>query len=107
MKGRYTVAYLLSCFNNWVKSRNTEKSNGRNSLILDFSKASLTVAGPHRRLLLKLERYGVDGSLLKWFQSFLIGRSQRDCFARQLFVMDSRKIRRTPRNNFSRDPSCS
>ena len=77
MKGRYTVAYLLSCFNDWVKSRNTEKSNGRNSLILDFSKASLTVAGPHRRLLLKLERYGVDGSLLKWFQSFLIGRSQR------------------------------
>lgn len=77
MKGRYTVAYLFSCFNDWVKSRNTEKSNGRNSLILDFSKASLTVAGPHRRLLLKLERYGVDGSLLEWFQSFLIGRSQR------------------------------
>lgn len=32
---------------------------------------------PHRRLRHKLERYGIDGPLLNWFQSFLIGRSQR------------------------------
>ena len=41
----------------------------------NFSKAFDSV--PHRRLLLKLERYGIDSPLLNWFQSFLIGRSQR------------------------------
>ena len=32
---------------------------------------------PLRRLLLKLRAYGVSGSLLKWLESFLVGRTQR------------------------------
>ena len=32
---------------------------------------------PHKRLLLKLKGYGVTDGLLKWFESFLIGRKQR------------------------------
>ena len=43
-------------------------------LILDFSKAFDTV--PHRRLLGKLEHYGVRNNLLRWCESFLVGRFQ-------------------------------
>ena len=42
--------------------------------ILDFSKAFDTV--PHRRLLGKLEHYGICGPSLKWIQEFLTGRTQ-------------------------------
>jgi len=31
---------------------------------------------PHNRLLLKLESYGVKGTLLEWMKNFLIGSSQ-------------------------------
>ena len=41
------------------------------SIYLDFAK---TV--PHRRLIGKLEEYGVKGSNLKWIKAFLSGRTQ-------------------------------
>ena len=43
--------------------------------ILDFSKAFDKV--PHRRLIHKLNYYGITGSLQNWFQSFLTDRTQR------------------------------
>ena len=42
---------------------------------LDFSKAFYTVL--HCRLLGKLEAHGIDGSLLSWISSFLMGRAQQ------------------------------
>ena len=42
---------------------------------LDFAKAFDSV--PHRRLLIKLESYGIKGNLLSWIKDFLIGRRQR------------------------------
>ena len=42
--------------------------------ILDFSKAFDTV--PHRRLLGKMEYYGITGNIHKWVESFLTGRKQ-------------------------------
>ena len=41
---------------------------------LDFSKAFDSV--PHRRLLGKLESYGIHGTLLQWIESFLSDRTQ-------------------------------
>ena len=44
-------------------------------IYLDFKKAFDSV--PHERLLLKLEGYGITGSILKWIRSFLEGRTQQ------------------------------
>lgn len=44
------------------------------AIFLDFAKAFDKV--PHRRLLLKLSRLGLDPDVLKWIQEFLTNRSQ-------------------------------
>jgi len=46
-------------------------------VLLDFAKAFDKV--PHKRLILKLERYGIRGKLLNWIQAFLSNRKQRVC----------------------------
>ena len=45
------------------------------TIYLDYQKAFDTV--PHKRLLYKLQAYGICGSTLRWIESFLVGRSQR------------------------------
>ena len=42
---------------------------------LDFCQAFDKV--PHRRLVLKLEQYGIKGDLLLWIKNFLHDRQQR------------------------------
>jgi len=54
--------------------KHVDEGKQLDALILDFSKALDTV--PQRRLLGKLNHYGVRGNLLSWCQSFLEGRSQ-------------------------------
>ena len=44
-------------------------------IFLDLSKAYDRIC--HKRLLFKLKEIGIGGSLLKWFESYLSGRSQR------------------------------
>ena len=44
------------------------------TILLDLKKAFDTVN--HRILLQKLNAYGIRGNLLKWFESYLTGRSQ-------------------------------
>jgi hypothetical protein len=51
------------------------RKNWVDLLFLDFEKAFDKV--PHRRLLQKLEAYGVSGSILKWIEAFLRNRRQR------------------------------
>ena len=56
----YTLAQLLTCYNDWAKARN--RSQQTSIIFLDLSKDFDSV--PHERLLLKLQRQGIDGSLL-------------------------------------------
>jgi hypothetical protein len=44
-------------------------------IFLDFEKAFDKVS--HRKLLMKLEWYGIKGEVLNWLKSFLMGRRQR------------------------------
>ena len=49
-------------------------SSSIHAAVLDFAEAFDKV--PHRRLLRKLQHYGIQGSLLKWLESFLTRRFQ-------------------------------
>ena len=56
-----------------AKARNLSQQT--DIVFLDLSKAFDSV--PHERLLLKLQRHGIDGSLLLWIRNFLTNRRQR------------------------------
>lgn len=45
-----------------------ESKSAVDMIYLDFAKAFDTV--PHKRLLVKLEAYGIKGKLLKWIEAF-------------------------------------
>ena len=72
-KKRSTTSLLLSAINDWASNLNSRLST--HCVLLDFAKAFDSV--PHQRLLLKLKAYGINGSMLKWFCSFLTTRRQR------------------------------
>ena len=72
LKGKSTLAELLS-YHHWCSTRKSSKVT--NVIFLDLSKAFDSV--PHERLLLKLNRHGIDGPLLLWFSNFLENRQQR------------------------------
>ena len=55
-------------------ARNLDSSMQTDLLLLDFSKAFDAV--PRKRLLMKLEHYGIRGCLAKWIESWLVGKSQ-------------------------------
>ena len=67
------VTQLLETFEDWTTSLDEETSV--DAIYMDFSKAFDKV--PHRRLLLKARNAGVDGNVLRWLESFFIGRRQR------------------------------
>ena len=56
-------------------SRRLDHRQTTDVLILDFSKAFDTV--PHKRLLHKIQHYGIAGSTNKWIESWLCHRQQR------------------------------
>ena len=68
----HPLAQLLHALNNWTLS--LDEHLPTDVVYFDFSKAFDSV--PHARLLLKLQAYGINGQLLKWFESFLTGRRQ-------------------------------
>ena len=72
ISGRSTTTQLLryldECINNIVDGGVVD------TIYLDFAKAFDTI--PHRRLLGKLDSYGIRGSILNWIKVFLIERSQ-------------------------------
>ena len=70
---RGCILQLLTVFDAW--SKYIDSDIPVDTVFLDFRKAFDSV--PHKRLLLKLERLGVSGNVLKWISSFLSNRQQR------------------------------
>ena len=69
---RSTTTQLLHYLDKCTES--ISKGKVIDAVYFDFSKAFDTV--PHRRLLKKLNCYGIKGKVLKWIESFLADRSQ-------------------------------
>ena len=70
---RSTTSLLLSAVDDWASHLNKRLTT--HCVFLDFAKAFDSV--PHQRLLLKLKAFGVHGTMLQWFSSFLTTRQQR------------------------------
>ena len=68
---RSTEMQLIFTLHDMAK---TIQSSSIHAAVLDFAKAFDKV--PHRRLLRKLQYYGIQGSLLNWLESFLTQRFQ-------------------------------
>ena len=72
-KNRSTILQLLTIMNEWTEA--LDDGIQIDTVYLDFRKAFDSV--PHKRLIKKLEGYGIKGILLEWFKNFLNGRQQR------------------------------
>ena len=64
---------LLKVLDDWTKA--IDNGLPVDTLYLDLQKAFDSV--PHKRLILKLERLGITGNLLRWIKNFLSERKQR------------------------------
>ena len=71
--GRSCTTQLLEVLDKWTKV--LDEGGAIDAVYLDFQKAFDKV--PHRRLLSKVEAYGIRGNILHWLESFLQGRNQR------------------------------
>ena len=72
VNGRSCLSNLLQTLDELIDSY--DKGLIIDEIFLDFAKAFDKV--PHQRLLLKLRKYGIDGNLLCWIESFLGSRKQ-------------------------------
>ena len=72
-KFRSCETQLLQTINNLAKSLISREQV--DSILLDFSKAFDKVC--HRKLLLKLNYYGINGDIHNWIRDFIYDRTQR------------------------------
>ena len=72
-RNRSTVLQLLTVMEDWTEA--LDNNLQVDTVYLDFRKAFDSV--PHKRLIKKLEGYGITGNLLKWLKNFLNDRKQR------------------------------
>ena len=73
IKERSTTLQLLSVLDMWTKD--LEDSGQIDVIYTDFEKAFDRV--PHRRLIGKLESYGIHSNGIKWIEAFLLARKQK------------------------------
>ena len=73
IKGRSCLTNLLTTLEHWT--REMDRGKDVDVIYLDFAKAFDSV--PHKRLLKKIEGYGISGQVLKWIRDFLHDRKQR------------------------------
>ena len=71
--GRSCMTQLMVATEYWTNI--LQQGDSVDIIYLDFKKAFDSVA--HKRLLIKLKAYGIDGLLLNWITDFLTGRKQR------------------------------
>ena len=71
IKGKSCTTQLLE----FLEDVSQALDEGVDVIYLDFKKAFDKV--PHRRLLVKLQGYGIQGKVLDWIQEFLTERKQR------------------------------
>ena len=73
ISGRSTTLQLLVVLEEWTEIMDRGGTVG--AVYMDFMKAFDTV--PHKRLIKKLEHYGIKGRVVRWIEDFLNDRSQR------------------------------
>jgi hypothetical protein len=73
ISGRSTSLQLLTVLDEWSEA--LDAGNSIDCIYMDYQKAFDTV--PHRRLLNKLQAYGITDPILGWIKSFLEKRKQR------------------------------
>ncbi len=81
-----TETALLSSTNEWLFNMDRGLLSG--VLFLDLKKAFDTV--DHHILLSKLELYGIKGTSLKWFESYVSGRSQICSVNSKIYIQHAR-----------------
>ena len=72
INGRSTTLQLLHFLD--LCTQSIVQGNVVDTIYFDFKKAFDMV--PHKRLVAKLESYGIKGKLLRWIEEFLTGRQQ-------------------------------
>ena len=72
-KNRSTILQLLTVMEDWTEA--LDNNLQVDTVYMDFRKAFDSI--PHKRLIKKLEGYGINGTLLKWLKNFLNERKQR------------------------------
>ena len=72
LSGRSTVTQLLKFLDKCAE--HVARGKVVDTIYMDFAKAFDKV--PHRRLIHKLEAYGICGNVLGWIEAFLMGRNQ-------------------------------
>ena len=81
MRQQSTTTNLLECTHESIFG--LSNSNNIDVVYVDFKKAFDSIV--FSKLLLKLEKYGVTGTLQKWLSGFIRGRIQRvvieNCFS--------------------------
>jgi hypothetical protein len=70
---RSTTLQLLHTVEDWMRS--IDRGETIDACYLDLMKAFDSV--PHKRLIVKLKSYGVEGRLLQWIENFLRNRTQQ------------------------------
>ena len=75
IKNRSTVLQLLKVIQMWCNV--LDQGGCIDNVNMDFMKAFDKV--PHRRLIYKLQVYGIQGQILKWIKDFLQERKQQVC----------------------------
>ena len=73
MCNKSSLTNLLETFEDWTSAVN--QGYVVDVIYLDYSKVFDSV--PHRRLISKLEAYGIHGNLSLWLTNFLANRLQR------------------------------